>query len=81
MLVPSPCGFPDVVLFRNHAVAVCIALVARGIDPLVKIDGRYYGFPSTDKQNIDLNVNVTKNVNILSCTNVKERGLQGAGCG
>jgi hypothetical protein len=22
MLVPSPCGFPEVVLFRNHAVAV-----------------------------------------------------------
>jgi hypothetical protein len=40
MLVPSPCGFPDVVFFRNHAVAVCIALVAGGFDPLVKIDGR-----------------------------------------
>ena len=43
-------------------------VLARGFDPLVKIDGRYYGFPSTDKQNIDLNVNVTKNVNNLSRT-------------
>jgi hypothetical protein len=42
------------------------ALVARGFYPLVKTVGRYYGFPSTDKQKIDLNVNATKFVNILS---------------
>jgi hypothetical protein len=34
---------------------------ACGFDPLVKIGGRYYGFPSTDKQNIDLNVNAVTN--------------------
>ena len=61
-------------MFRNHAVAVCISLMACGFDPLVKIDGRYYGFPSTDKQNIDLNVNLTKNVNTLSCTHGKKQG-------
>ncbi len=44
--------------FRNHAVAVLDPLAARGFAPAHKIDGRYYGFPSTDKQNIDLNVNV-----------------------
>jgi hypothetical protein len=62
-------------LFRNHAVAVFVSLEPCGLGPLLKIDGRYYGFPSTDKQNIDLNVNVTKIVNILSCMDVKERRL------
>ena len=68
-------------MFRNHAVAVCISVMACGFDPLVKIDGRYYAFPSTDKQNIDLNVNLTKNVNILSWMAGKRQVLAGEiGC-
>jgi hypothetical protein len=44
-------------------------------DPPVKIDGRYYGFPSTDKQKIDLNVNPRKIVNILSAMHPEGQDL------
>ena len=33
----------------------------------VKIAGRYYAIPSTDKQKIDLNVKLTAIINILPC--------------
>lgn len=39
---------------------------APGFCPESNIIGRYYGFPFTDKQNIDLNVNLGKFVNVLS---------------
>jgi hypothetical protein len=33
----------------------------------VKIAGRYYAIPSTDKQKIDLNVNAARIINTLPC--------------
>jgi hypothetical protein len=57
---------PDVIILaRDHVVAAFPGLLGSRFDPPVKNAGRYYGFPSTDKQNLDLNVNGKGFVNNL----------------
>ena len=50
---------------RSLVAAEFNSLVAGSFDPPVKIDGRYYAFPSTDKQKIDLSVKLGRIINTL----------------
>jgi hypothetical protein len=59
---------------RSLDAAEFNSLAAGSFDPPVKIDGRYYAFPSTDKQKIDLNVKAGTIVNTL-CTGVPPQRL------
>jgi hypothetical protein len=47
--------------------------IAAGFYPSVKIGGRYYAIPSTDKRKIDLNVTECTIVNILSAAGIQAR--------
>jgi hypothetical protein len=63
ILVPSPCGILE---FAGPHVCPCGSTPhAKGFVPSVKIAGRYLAKASTDKQNLDLSVNVRPFVNIL----------------
>jgi hypothetical protein len=57
--------FPKSSLSRNRVAAEFNSLAAAGFDPAVKIAGRYYANPSTDKQKIDLNVKAGAIINML----------------
>src|SRR5215217_4158228 len=61
ILVPSPCGILEVL---NRMFAHADFPLVQGFYPLVKIAGRYRAKASTDKQKIDLSVNVRLFVNI-----------------
>lgn len=59
---------------RSLDAAEFNSLVAGSFYPPVKIDGRYYAFPSTDKRKIDLNVKAGTIVNTL-CMDARQQPL------
>jgi hypothetical protein len=65
ILVPSPCGILDVSLTGRLLTMDGSFFFAAGFYPAVKIGGRYYAIPSTDKRKIDLNVIGRPIVNML----------------